>query len=245
MVAANRMLKLFQDSTFDSISDEAYEALGTVIDSNHHLLNMVNTLLEVHRHEAGNKTLALASVNLESLATTVVQELRPLAEAKGVTCELAFTEPPHPTDQPWQVKGDSLELRRVLTNLVGNAIKFTDRGRVSVTLSHGFSPLEDSDPRENLRNQSWVAISVADTGIGIAPEEQAGIFERFRQGYHRRAGHGLGLHLSQRLAKLHGGHITVASTPGQGSCFTLYLPTQATEMTLLANAKPAEDLVKH
>lgn len=246
LVAANRMLKLFQDSTFGPISDEANEALGTIIDSNHHLLNMVNTLLEVHRHEAGNKTLALAPLNLESLATTVVQELRPLAEAKGVACELVLTAPSRSIEDPtWQVKGDSLELRRVLTNLVGNAIKFTDRGRVTVTLSHDFPTLVDEDDSETFaRNQDWVAISVADTGIGIAPEEQANIFERFRQGYHRRAGHGLGLHLSQRLAQLHGGHITVTSTPGQGSCFTLYLPTQAA-IALLTNTKSAENLVKH
>lgn len=245
LVAANRMLKLCQDNALGSISEGASEALGIVIDSNHHLLNMVNTLLEVHRHEAGNKALTLALVNLETLTTTVVQELKSLAEAKGLTCQLAIQAPARSVGQPWQVRGDHLELRRVLTNLVGNAIKFTDRGHVTITLDCPTSGTgAEADEKPSTQGQRWVTIAVADSGIGIAPEEQANIFERFRQGYHRRAGHGLGLHLSQRLAQIHGGHITVVSTPGQGSCFTLHLPAPATA-SLLADAEPTEDLVKH
>ena len=148
------------------------------------------------------------------------------------------------------VIGDTLELRRILTNLVGNAIKFTDQGGVEITLG------QTSDLPEPLRSSPqpsspWVSVRVQDTGIGMTPAEQQAIFQWFRQGEHRRAGHGLGLHLAQRLATLHGGTITVQSTPGHGSCFTLWLPAQATlpipkdtpPIPLFADAETAENLV--
>ncbi len=225
LVAANRMLKLCRDGTFGPVAVDTDQALASIIDSNNHLLSMVNTLLEVYRHEAGHKTLTRSPVNLLALAETVVQELNPLAIAKGLTCQLV-TQPP-PTSAPclWGVTGDYLELRRVVTNLVDNAIKFTDRGSITVTLSQSQQlPPEIAEQPLPSTTNTWFLLSVEDTGMGISTADQAEIFQWFRQGNHRRAGHGLGLHLTQRIAKLHGGLIGVTSTPGQGSCFTLYLP---------------------
>lgn len=238
LVAANRMLKLCRNHAFGPLPDTAQEAMASIIDSNDHLLSMVNTLLEVYRHEAGQKTLAHAAVHLPELVKTVAQALCPLATAKGLACRVkggttmspitASNPSPasHGEDVP-VVIGDTLELRRILTNLVGNAIKFTDQGEIEITLG------QRPDPPEPLRSiprhsGPWIYVQVKDTGIGMTPEEQQSVFQWFRQGEHRRAGHGLGLHLAQRLATLHGGTLTVQSTPGQGSCFTLWLPAQAT-----------------
>lgn len=253
LVAANRMLKLCQSDAFGAVPDDAKQAIATIVDSNRHLLSMINTLLEVYRHEAGHKALTLTPVDVFKLAETVVMELAPIAAEKQVTCLLCRAEraevslpsqngnglraragdsnwaSPSPgtallPDHDFTVAGDHLELRRVLTNLVGNAIKFTDRGSVTVTV--GSSPaaaVELPSPQ----GKPWVWVAVTDTGMGIAEAEQGAVFEWFRQGNKARTGHGLGLHLSQRLAKLHGGSITLTSEVGQGSCFTLYLPQQA------------------
>lgn len=258
LVAANRMLKLCQDDAFGPIPDDGKEAIATIIDSNRHLLSMVNTLLEVYRHEAGHKALTMSPVNLLNLAETVVTELSPIAAEKSLTAVLcradrvdasvpavsaanhngaATPDKGHRgnsllNDDAFTVQGDHLELRRVITNLIGNAIKFTDVGHVTVTVGTApHLPLEveaNGYPRDGiaspLENRPWVWLSVADTGIGIPPAEQTRVFEWFRQGNHARAGHGLGLHLSQRIAKLHNGTIALTSEAGRGSCFTLYLP---------------------
>jgi signal transduction histidine kinase len=110
--------------------------------------------------------------------------------------------------------GDALELRRVLHNLIGNAIKFTDTGGVEIRIS---------EQSANSTNQDWLTIEVEDTGYGIAPEDQATIFERFRQGRNKRSGSGLGLHLSRRIVEAHDGKIDVASQLGKGSIFRVQL----------------------
>lgn len=102
-----------------------------------------------------------------------------------------------------------MELRRVITNLINNAIKFTDTGSITVSST--------SDPKHLL-------IEIQDTGVGIAEADQAQIFERFKQTQHNRTGHGLGLHLCQQVVQAHGGELSVRSHPGQGSTFTLQLP---------------------
>ncbi len=227
LVAANRMLKLCQDDAFGPIPVEAKQAAGNIIDNNNNLLNMVNTLLEVYRHEAGHKSLTVSSVNLVELAEAVVQELAPVAAEKQVDCLMGPTAERTPPTPPsvFDIEGDYLELRRVVTNLVGNAIKFTDQGRVTVTVGAGPElPPAIQAEIASAKADTWVWVAVADTGIGITPEDQAKIFQWFRQGNQARAGHGLGLHLAQRIAKLHGGAIGVTSAVGQGSCFTLYLP---------------------
>ncbi|MEM9803832.1 MAG: hybrid sensor histidine kinase/response regulator [Cyanobacteria bacterium P01_D01_bin.56] len=203
LVAANRVLDLCLQGTFGSIDDEAQTALANIITNNTNLLNMANTLLEVYRHDAGQKSLSLSNVSLSPLGQQVVEELAPLAQEKGVKLTLE-------TEQDYVVKGDPLELRRLLTNLVGNAIKFTDAGYVALRLQE--------------INDKTVRLDVEDTGPGISAEEQRQIFDWFRQGDHMRAGSGLGLHLSQRIAQLHQGEITLESELGKGSRFSLILP---------------------
>lgn len=206
LVAADRMLNLFQQGALGELSPQMHEAVATMTRSNRNLLDMVNTLLEVYRFEAGRKVLNFTTVDLKAIINEVIQELNPLAEEKGLTLQ---TEDQIEENQP--VEGDRLELRRVFTNLVGNAIKFTDEGSVTVRLKP-----ETETPQ--------LIIEVEDTGPGVSPEEQKTLFERFRKGKHRNSGSGLGLHLSQRILESHNGSIALNSEVGKGSCFTVKLP---------------------
>lgn len=210
LVAADRMLGLFEQETFCKISPEMKEAIAVMIRSNQNLMQMVNTLLEVYRFEAGKKTLNYESCNLGEIAAEVVSELIPLAKEKNISLKLDTSNLDHLGDKPGVVMGDALELRRVLNNLVGNAIKFTDTGGVSLRIWE--------------TNHNWVNIEVEDTGYGIALEDQVTIFERFRQGRNKRSGSGLGLHLSSRIIEAHEGTISLTSEIGRGSKFTIQLP---------------------
>lgn len=205
LVAANRMLQLCLQGAFGEAPEAMADAIANVITNNQHLLSMTNTLLEVYRHEAGRKTLSRSRFCLRELTETVVRELRPLAMEKSLELTL---EPPVP-EQAYTLQADRLELRRVLTNLVGNAIKFTESGIVKISVT---------------AVPCWLQVTVRDTGPGIAEAEQAQLFQRFRPGNSMRAGSGLGLHLSRRIAEMHGGSLTVHSQLGQGSTFTLRLP---------------------
>ncbi|MEM6614796.1 MAG: hybrid sensor histidine kinase/response regulator [Cyanobacteria bacterium P01_C01_bin.72] len=203
LVAANRMLNLITQSAFGDVTEEQQKAIANIVSSNDNMLEMLNTLLETHHYELGQKTLSFISVNLPKMITEVVTELKPLANEKGIKLESALA-----TDI-FELKGDRLELRRVITNLVGNAIKFTDSGCVTVSLS---------------RSGTEAVMKVIDTGIGISPENQTAVFQRYHQGNHRRAGKGLGLYLCQQIINAHGGRLTVSSTVGKGTTFTFTLP---------------------
>lgn len=227
LVAANRMLKFCQDETFGPIDENAKAVLGDIVRNNQHLLDMVNTLLEVHRHEAGQKTLAYSSFNLYEMAEGIVDELWPLANEKSLALKLSQTdETGAPSVAAYQMQGDNLAIRRVITNLVGNALKFTDEGQIQVHLqAYGNPPPLVQDIHSEARGR-WLSLAVTDTGIGIAPDSQSEIFQWFRQGNHMRSGNGLGLHLAQRIAHMHGGAITLKSELGEGSQFTLWLPVE-------------------
>lgn len=222
LVAADRMLNLFLQGTFCPISAEMKEAIDTMIRSNQNLLQMVNTLLEVYRHEAGQKKLTFAPCNLCEIAEEILQELQPLAQEKGIDLDSNFSKA---ADQAGRcvdtVMGDRMELRRVVMNLIGNAIKFTDTGSVTIRILE-----RQTLPSVQLPHQpdAWMTIEVEDTGSGIPIEEQSVIFDRFRMGKHKRADSGLGLYLSRCIVEAHGGLINVASEVGKGSLFSVYLP---------------------
>lgn len=215
LVAADRMLSLFDQETFCKISPEMKQAIAVMIRSNQNLMQMVNTLLEVYRFEAGKKTLNWDDCDLREIAEEVVSELTPLASEKNLTLKIDLHNLEQLGDNAGVVLGDRLELRRVLNNLIGNAIKFTDTGGIEIRIFETSATTTDKD---------GVTIEVADTGYGIAPEDQGTIFERFRQGRNKRSGSGLGLHLSRRIVEAHGGTIKVTSELGKGSTFTVQLP---------------------
>jgi two-component system, sensor histidine kinase and response regulator len=215
LVAADRMLNLFEMETFCKISPEMKQAIAVMIRSNQNLMEMVNTLLEVYRFEAGKKTLNWEVCNLREISQEVVSELSPLTNEKGLTLEIDTRELDLRSQNAGIIMGDRLELRRVLNNLIANAIKFTDTGGITIRI------FETSLHRVN---PDSVTIEVQDTGYGIAPEDQVTIFERFRQGRNKRSGSGLGLHLSHWIVEAHAGTIQVASEVGKGSLFTVQLP---------------------
>ncbi|KJH73302.1 sensor histidine kinase [Aliterella atlantica] len=223
LVAADRMLALFSQGALGEMSATMQEAIVTMARSNQNLLQMVNTLLEVYRFEAGRKTLSFMPVDLRQLLPEVIKELTPLALEKKLSLQAEFDD----KMQIGKVMGDRLELHRLFTNLIGNAIKFTDAGEVTVRLHSSLAPANLAAKQQS--SSSYVAIEVADTGQGVAPDEQAVLFERFRQGSHKRSGSGLGLYLSRRIAEAHQGTIQLKSELGKGSVFTVYLPMQSSD----------------
>ncbi|MCE2697380.1 MAG: hybrid sensor histidine kinase/response regulator [Nostocales cyanobacterium LE14-WE4] len=215
LVAADRMLNLFLQEVFGPIPSEMKQPIHVMIRSNQNLLEMVNTLLEVYRFEAGKKTLNFESCNLTTIAAEVVSELTPLAQEKNLILKLDTHELSPTGNNGGIVNGDRLELRRVFNNLIGNAIKFTDTGSIEIRIFETLSPIN---------HLSEIVIEVQDTGYGIAAEDQGTIFERFHQGQNKRSGSGLGLHLSSRIAEAHRGKIELFSELGKGSIFTVKLP---------------------
>lgn len=203
LVAAERMIELFQQEAFGPLAPDMVEGLQLLWTNNDNLLQLTNTLLEVYRYESGRKILNFSPLNLEGLLQAVLQELKPLADEKQLLIHTHLDSLTAP--------GVRLELYRVLTNLIGNAIKFTDQGSITVELKR--SPHKDG-----------VVIDIADTGIGISPEDQAVLFSRFRQGKHNKAGSGLGLYLSRQIIQAHGGSLSMHSVLGEGSTFTICLP---------------------
>lgn len=212
LVAADRMLALFQQEVFGAIPPEMKEPIAVMIRSNQNLMQMVNTLLEVYRFEAGKKTLNLAKCNLTEIVIEVIDELNPIAIDKNLNLQLNTHKLNQLENHRTIVLGDRLELRRVFNNLIANAIKFTDTGGIEVSIS---------------TDKNAIIIAIADTGYGIAADDQETIFERFRQGKnskHNRVGSGLGLHLSQIIVEAHGGKVELCSELGKGSVFTIKLP---------------------
>jgi two-component system, sensor histidine kinase and response regulator len=201
-----QMLKVLKKGTFGHNLSEMQEYLQQITETNQTLLDMVENILNVYQYEAGNKELEVFSVDLCKLSQKVVQELQPLAAVKNLTLTTTFNSQ---QSSLLTVRGDRIELYRLLINLVGNAIRFTDSGSIEIQLH---------------RHHKYVTIAVKDTGIGISESEQVGLFERFRQGKHQRRGNGLGLYLSRQIVEAHQGNISVESTVGEGSIFTVYLP---------------------
>jgi two-component system sensor histidine kinase/response regulator len=226
LIAADQFLKLLQRGVFGNTLSAMRESLEQMAQSNQTLLSMVDTLLEVYQYEAGGKTLDFFVVDLWELCQQVVQELMPLADVKHLTLKAVLTKGTEASLV--RVKGDRLELRRLLTNLVGNAIRFSDAGSVEIRLNS---------------TVQGVTIEVEDTGIGMNPEEQLLLFDRFRQGKHQRRGNGLGLYLSRQIVEAHQGNISVSSTVGKGSIFTVYLPIRIQESEFILNSVRVADSV--
>lgn len=177
------------------------------------LIELVNDLLDASKLESGTMRLELASIDLRSLVNELRETMEPLAREKSLRMEVEM-----PADLPL-VEADRAKLRRVLVNLVSNAIKFTSRGgRVTVS---------------GAREDGHVRISVADTGVGIAPEDVKRLFDKYEQARSRATrgekGTGLGLYITKQLVELHGGEIAVESEVGKGSTFSFAIPAADTE----------------
>lgn len=206
------MADLLGDTALDPEQETYVGALRT---SGEALLSLVDDILDVAKVEAGKLELAPAPFDPAQLVETVCELMAPRAQEKGL--EIAASIAP---DLPARLIGDRDRLRQILLNLVGNAVKFTSKGGVGISLS-----LRDAR----------VVIAVSDTGPGIAESRHAAIFEEFEQaetGASRsHAGTGLGLAIVRRLVNLMGGAIALTSSPGAGATFTVTLPLAVAEAT--------------
>ena len=210
----NAILGMTEVALRTDLSAEQRDYLDTVRDSARQLLRILNDILDFSKIEAQQMILEVVDFELHPLIAAVIKTLSVVASGKGLwlTCDIA-------PDVPRLVRGDPGKVRQILVNLVGNALKFTEIG--GVTLRVGQSPQTGG-------GMFRLTFEVSDTGIGIQPEMFDVIFESFRQADSSTArkfgGTGLGLAISRELASLMGGDIRVESTPGQGSRFTFAAP---------------------
>ena len=209
----NGVLGMTQLVLQTSLSPEQRDYVDTIHGSANTLLALLNDILDFSKIEAGTLELESAPLDLAAVVDETVRLLMPQAESRGLDLVVRYA-----SDAPRQVIGDALRTRQMLLNLAVNALKFTHQGRVTIEV-HG---------RTNSAGIALMEMEVSDTGIGIAPEQLEGIFQKFTQAdastTRKYGGTGLGLAITRQLVELMGGRVTVRSTPGRGSTFGLHLP---------------------
>jgi signal transduction histidine kinase len=199
--------ELILDNVYGEMPESVHGVLERIQRNGRHLLGLINDVLDLSKIEAGQFTLALADYSMQDVVASVYGAVESLASEKRIALKIAIAP-----DLPL-AHGDERKLTQVLLNLVGNAIKFADRGEVAITAA---------------ATGGAITVSVRDTGPGISEADQAKIFEEFQQAdssaTREKGGSGLGLTISKRIIELHGGRIWVESSPGQGSTFSFKLP---------------------
>jgi signal transduction histidine kinase len=196
------------DKMFGEVNEKQADYLKDIHESGRHLLSLINDILDLSKIEAGRMDLEISSFHLPTALSNAMTLVRERAQRHGIRLGLDVDP------RLGEFQADERKVKQILLNLLSNAVKFTpDGGRVDVIAK---------------QDTVKVAIAVKDTGIGIAPEDHAAVFEEFKQvgrDYTRKAeGTGLGLALTKRFVELHGGEISLASAPGKGSTFTVTLP---------------------
>ena len=201
--------ELMADGIYGQLPEKTMGVLKRLESNGRHLLGLINDVLDLSKIEAGQLVLDLSDYSLEDIAQTVRSTLEPLAADKKLAFKVEVA-PKLPAGH-----GDGRRLTQVLINLVGNAIKFTDAGEVAIKAA--------------IENGSF-QVAVHDTGPGIAPTDQAKLFQEFQQADNsitrKKGGTGLGLAISKRIIEMHGGRIWIDSAVGQGSTFTFTLPVR-------------------
>ncbi|MBA3431579.1 MAG: response regulator, partial [Actinobacteria bacterium] len=212
-----------EDNPDKNMTDTQVEYASVIHSSGQELLELLNSILDLAKAESGTVTVELAELPIGQLCSGLLREFDHVAKAKGLDYSIDIAP-----GSPEGIVTDPQRVRQILKNLLSNSFKFTERGEVHVQV--GQADRGWSRETTSLAGASSVmAIAVRDTGIGIDEAQQRRIFEAFAQGDGTTArlygGTGLGLSISRELVGLLGGEITVASTPGQGSTFTVYLPS--------------------
>ena len=205
--------EVLADRMFGEVNDKQLQYLKTINASGQHLLSLINDILDLAKIEAGRMELELASFNLPAALDNALTLIKERAGRHGVTLALQCPE----ELKEWTA--DERKFKQVMLNLLSNAVKFTPQGgKIMVTAKRGETGLE---------------VSVTDTGVGIAPEDQAAVFEEFKQvgkdSKKKAEGTGLGLSLTKKFVELHGGQIGLSSEPGKGSTFSFTLPARQAE----------------
>ncbi len=216
LLAAIQTLQFFLDGTVGGLTDKQFLLLETMKNSNEDLLGLVNALLEVYKYESGQLILYKESFVLSKMIQGCIEEIRPLAERNGLNIKLI-------SNNNEKIHADKHEIKRVIINFLGNAIKHTNReGDVTVY----------SDFKEKS-----AVVCVEDKGVGIPPEDISKLFNRFSQGTgkKRSTSTGLGLYLSRQIVEAHGGKIWVESEISKGSKFMFTLPQEVEQEKLSLN----------
>jgi signal transduction histidine kinase len=200
--------EVLQEKLFGELNEKQAEYTDDILTSGRHLLSLINEILDLSKVEAGRMELETASFDLPLAIDNARTFVRERATKHGITVDIDVDE------RLGDYIGDERKIKQILLNLLSNAVKFTpEGGRIEITARQVDGSVE---------------ISVSDTGIGIAPEDQPRIFEEFRQVGSDNAkkieGTGLGLTLAKKFVELHGGRIWVESEPGKGSTFSFTLP---------------------
>jgi len=230
-----------------NLTPEQIDFVQTLKLSSQNLLSIINDILDLSKLEAGEMRLEILEFNLSICMNEVLDLLATPAQEKGIEV-VALID----SDVPLQIKGDAARLRQILTNLINNAIKFTEAGEVVIEVADASNPgllaasdnqkiLENIEPLKIENNESMLLLfKVTDTGIGIAPEDKKKLFQSFTQvdasTTRKYGGTGLGLAISKELVELMGGQIGVESTPGQGSTFWFTVPTVKENLTAVGTA---------
>jgi len=208
-------------SKLDLNPEQARVYLHSAQIASHDLLALLNDILDFSKIEAGALQLESDAIDIESFIQSSLISLTPMVEEKDITLAADLNKTPS------KFIGDPLRLRQILINLVGNAVKFTKQGGVVVHLSC----------RSDEQNQSWLSVAVADSGIGMSPDQLEKVFAAFTQAdestTRQYGGTGLGLNISKRLIEIMGGELRVTSTIGAGSTFSFDIP-----IAVHATAKP-------
>jgi CheY-like chemotaxis protein/signal transduction histidine kinase/HAMP domain-containing protein len=216
--------KMLSDNADGNLSTKQVEFARTIHGSGADLLSLINDILDLSKIESGTITVEPSEVAFVDLRDYVEQNFRHVAAQKGLGFEIELD-----ARLPRSINTDAKRLQQVLKNLLSNAFKFTEHGRVR--LSYGVATEGWSRDNQSLaRAQTVLAFSVSDTGIGIPQDKQKIIFEAFQQAdgttSRKYGGTGLGLSISREIARLLGGELKVVSAPGHGSTFTLFVPRQ-------------------
>jgi PAS domain S-box-containing protein len=228
----NGIIGMVQVLATSKLDAEQRENLSVIAESSDTLLALLNELLDLSKIESGKMTLEPRAVDLQRFLDPIADHWHRRAKAKSLTFEIDVA-----ADMPQSVTLDPVRLRQVLDNLLSNAIKFTEAGAIRLALS----AVQSKAGGHGLR------LTVADTGIGIAPENLDRIFDSFMQAdtsiTRKFGGTGLGLAITKRLVGLMDGMITVASTPGSGTEFAVHLPCHCTAEHCTAKSSPVVESV--
>ncbi|WP_407640443.1 response regulator [Aliterella atlantica] len=214
--------KLLSENSDRNLTPKQVEYSRTIYAAGTELLALINDILDLAKIESGTMSIEIEPMLLSEIKQQVEGTFNQVAQNKGVNFNIEFDP-----ILPASLYTDPKRLLQVLKNLLSNAFKFTERGEVSLKVQ---SAVSGWNPRNLSLNRATrvVAFSITDTGIGIATDKQKVIFEAFQQAdgttSRKYGGTGLGLSISREIARLLGGEITLVSSPGQGSSFTLYLP---------------------
>lgn len=200
--------KLLAENAEENLTEQQVNFANTIQSSGNDLLNLINDILDLSKIEAGHIQARPEAVSIQRLSGDMRQLFQPVANERGLSFQIDTASAGS------ELETDRQRLEQIIKNLLSNAFKFTEAGEVKLTV-------------ESVGTDE-VAFAVSDTGIGISPEQQAAVFDAFRQAdgtiSRKYGGTGLGLSISRELARLLGGRITLESTPGKGSTFTLIIP---------------------